>query len=335
MNKRDMSITYIRVLAMFMILICHIANHTGIGSIAQLFQVGVQIFLLISGYLCAMHNPESALYWLVQRVKRVFVPIWLFYIFVILACFMTNSTIHINEVIIGAAGIYGITQIIPTITLPSIQGMQHLWFITPLFLSYIITSFIYHIKRNKNTKVNRLYAVGILVILQFLFAMIEVRIDFIIIFFIGYACYRLSDSQSKYAAIISNIVACIFMGLRVFCSLNESLSLSKGYLFFIIPICYNAMALAIFYDVRKMVQCVKINKLMSRLNRIFTHLDSISYEVYIVHYIFIEGVLGIYAMKQSLLINTMLFMLMSFAAAEILHVIVKHTNSIFNLRRKD
>ena len=52
--KKDKSIQIIRIFSMFLIIICHIASQSNISLFhmsAQFFNVGVFIFLFISGFL--------------------------------------------------------------------------------------------------------------------------------------------------------------------------------------------------------------------------------------------------------------------------------------------
>ena len=52
--KKDVSIQIVRICAMFSILACHLVqelNNSKIAQLAQFFNVGVYIFLFLSGYL--------------------------------------------------------------------------------------------------------------------------------------------------------------------------------------------------------------------------------------------------------------------------------------------
>ena len=48
---RDSSISLIRLTGTVCILLCHLSSWFGIAALAQLFNVGVPVFLLISGFL--------------------------------------------------------------------------------------------------------------------------------------------------------------------------------------------------------------------------------------------------------------------------------------------
>ncbi len=332
-SKRDKSIVFIRVLAMWMILICHIANRLSVGAIAQLFQVGVQIFLLISGYLCAMRRPQSLTKWLMGRVRRIFVPIWIFIIFCTVG-FIFNPRLSPIGFLLSSFGVYGINHIFTLLELPSVAGLEHLWYITLLLVSYLFIC-IYFSFGEENAK-KRSITLAVLTALQIILAFFAVRIDYIVIFFVGYVIYYLKEKTQKYTMLISNAAAVLLVAARFLLSRSESLSESALYLYFVIPFCYNFLALAAFYDIRLIYSRLKLEKL-PLFDHIVTHTDGISYEVYIVHYIFIEGIFSVYADSSEwyiILLETLIFLLVTFGAAELLHLLSNGVNKLFEKRKK-
>ena len=79
--KKDLSITLYRVIAMLFILLCHIGTHYSQGIIAEGFKVGVQMFLLLSGYLAAKNvHKKIQISKVFSRILRLMIPIWCFVI---------------------------------------------------------------------------------------------------------------------------------------------------------------------------------------------------------------------------------------------------------------
>jgi peptidoglycan/LPS O-acetylase OafA/YrhL len=80
-NKRRTDIIILRTLSMMMIVLCHIIHYytfiPGSQILGQVFNVGVQIFLLISGYLYGMKSTWAFSRWIVQRVRRICIPVFL------------------------------------------------------------------------------------------------------------------------------------------------------------------------------------------------------------------------------------------------------------------
>ncbi len=50
-DKYDISLSICRITAMFFIVLCHLLPKIGFGVLGTVFDVGVPMFLLLSGYL--------------------------------------------------------------------------------------------------------------------------------------------------------------------------------------------------------------------------------------------------------------------------------------------
>lgn len=85
-EKKDVSIQMIRILSMFSIILCHWVcelNNPTIAKMSQFFNVGVYIFLFLSGWLYGKKKISDIRKWYIERVKRVLIPMWLFMIFLL------------------------------------------------------------------------------------------------------------------------------------------------------------------------------------------------------------------------------------------------------------
>ena len=79
--KRDVSIQLIRILSMFLIIIgCHLISEFGndiLKKAGQIFNVGVYIFLFISGYLYGDKIIKNKKKWYFKRLKRILIMFFL------------------------------------------------------------------------------------------------------------------------------------------------------------------------------------------------------------------------------------------------------------------
>ena len=66
--KNDMSIA--KVVAMFMIVGCHLSEWFGVNIVAMILNVGVEIFLFVSGYLYANKNIGGVKSFIVAQLSR-------------------------------------------------------------------------------------------------------------------------------------------------------------------------------------------------------------------------------------------------------------------------
>ena len=76
-HKNDISL--LRVVSMFLIILCHIIKYydfiPGSKILGQVFNVGVEIFFLISGYLYAGKMISFYLDWYKERIRKIYFPV--------------------------------------------------------------------------------------------------------------------------------------------------------------------------------------------------------------------------------------------------------------------
>lgn len=81
-ESESKAIKYIRVGSMLAIVICHVLQVYS-NRWAFVFNIGVQVFLALSGYLYGKRIIANWKQWTIGRVKRVYVPMFLFLIVVL------------------------------------------------------------------------------------------------------------------------------------------------------------------------------------------------------------------------------------------------------------
>ena len=62
---------------MLFVIICHLGSYFGLAFVGQLFNVGVPIFYLISGYLYGNAEIKDIRTWLCKRLIRLYIPLLL------------------------------------------------------------------------------------------------------------------------------------------------------------------------------------------------------------------------------------------------------------------
>lgn len=139
-TSQSNAISIIRIIAMILIVSCHITQGYG-QPIAFILNVGVQLFFLISGFLYGKVDIPSALDFYKKRIVKIYIP------FII--------------VVLLFAGIYKILgvesvswrQLIPyafnlqAFATP-IEGFNHMWFLSVIMICYIITPIVKYLLRN-------------------------------------------------------------------------------------------------------------------------------------------------------------------------------------------
>lgn len=137
-NKEISYIVWIRACSVILILLCHLTQtHTNpyIVMSSQIFNVGVPLFILISGFLfgkLGIRQPYTK--WLWRRLKRIFVPYWLYLIIIVLLQYRVGEKISAISVFFCVIGFQRFEYTFP--------GSEHTWFITAILLCYFVTPII-------------------------------------------------------------------------------------------------------------------------------------------------------------------------------------------------
>lgn len=144
-GDRIVAISYIRVIAMIMIIVCHFFSFYK-NDLAYVFNVGVQVFLIISGFLNSRVEIDNAFGYVKSRWIKILLPYWI-YISIIAIIYYFYSPDNITlEMYFKAA-----------LCCERIAGLGHLWFIGAIILCYLITPILYIAVRGLYNGVDRIY----------------------------------------------------------------------------------------------------------------------------------------------------------------------------------
>lgn len=129
-DGNDWSISALRMLAMCSIVVCHLCQLYGLG-IAWALNIGVQVFLVISGWLYGMRPDIGDIKnWYTKRLIRICVPYWLVLIPVlVIDHFFASGGVTIREVILSVSCIR--SGLVP--------NAAHLWYISAMLFCYLLT----------------------------------------------------------------------------------------------------------------------------------------------------------------------------------------------------
>lgn len=73
-ERERVALTYIRVLAMVSIVVCHLFQGFGLYHYSSVFNVGVQVFLILSGFLYGSKIVSDWKGFLLGRIKKLYLP---------------------------------------------------------------------------------------------------------------------------------------------------------------------------------------------------------------------------------------------------------------------
>lgn len=322
-RKRLNFISYLRVFAVLCILECHLCNEAPIGriqSLGQLFNIGVQIFLVISAFCFGRQGAINDIKkWYFKRIKRIVFPYETFFILLVIIYILRGaklSWINWLSCIFFVQGMH-----------VGVLGADHTWFMTTLVICYILTPFISEIwQRIQNKWIEKIVLIGLFIV-PFVMAYICPKYIFIIIYHIcfyaiAYYMGNIWDDfiPSKKSIIVYFIIMCMafamrFVGRAMFDGTRLYELIIVNYTHYIAAACIFMIFAGIFSYV-KTIKSVEF-------------IDSMSFEIYLCHYMFIVGPVSVMYITHSWIINDIIAICIAFLFAIILHRVSKIFRELF------
>lgn len=289
-NESD-TLNLIRWLSTIAIVICHILQ--GYNNIyAWVFNRGVQIFFILSGYLYGNKQIPSIKKFYLGRIVKLYVPymIWVVVSIALLYIFSPYKPTF-GDVLL---------QITMVKNLP---GLNHLWFMRVLAICYLILPLI-NIKMSK--KLNLEIILFAIVSLIVLFILYSPTFLWIALYYIGYLCGRYQN-VSNYILILSVIVTFWIIanyGINIFelkdnSTIDSAIHASVGTIIFLV-----------------FLLCGKKISYPKWISHLFTSKGG--YEIYLTHHLFILGPLSILMLTTDKWFNISLIVLITLLSTNIL-----------------
>lgn len=327
-HVRWWNISLARFVAMTAIIICHMLQFYK-NELAFWFNVGVQVFFIISGFLYCMVDIKNPTNFFIKAFKKIYIPYLIFVIALIIVYKLgggkTGTLISLESVIrlLTCTG--------------TIDGLGHLWFVGYILFCYLITPYLQALKE----KVITFRLIGILstIIIIFvgmttLFILTESYFepDKIFCYILG---YFICIIYFKYG---EKILKKILPWITVFTIILCLLRIYSNYI--IIPPLkghsyitnYSQMILGLFIFISIIYAFSNIKK-----NKLLDLSDRYSYYIYLTHHIFILGHFSLMDLTNNPLLNIILVLVCTILSAIILSFLSGKIKKIFlerNLRYK-
>ena len=310
----------IRLLAMLSIIACHFCQYYN-SEWAWWLNVGVQVFFIISGYLYGNRSVDKPVQWLRKRFVKILTP---YYIFLTLA---------IIGYIIVSPDILGVGNIVSSyLVVGTVKGISHLWFVSYILFCYIIPPYLAAIRDYLSNK-NLLLSIGSIVVIFGVYSIIEILINgyfrpgrvgcYIIGYFTAVFVNRIGSKSlhlcfwiSLIPTVISNYVYChihYLQGQEMKGTLVHITDYSHAFLGYSIT-----MLLMIWFNNIKESWFLEYS-------------DKYSYEIYLVHQLFILSPLTLLTTTNNSIINVSLTIFLIFLSGYKLN---KLQNTLLSLSRR-
>ena len=346
MKRYELSL--VRFCSTLMIIFCHTFEHIGytlgvsekLGIIGNFLAVGVQIFLLLSGFLYGLkqnlYRDKAVGHWIGRNFLKILNK---YYIYVFIVIFPIHFFVYYKKVSVFTMLYYAFKVLT---TSDTIWGVHHLWFIPYILACYLITPVLYKIKL-LSVKYNHIFSAcfGVMILIE----LADIAFDsyfiaawincYVFGFFAPAMINKLKESSKK---IITAVLICSFLPtviawyhVRYFIQPNCSESILNYVCDYVINYLRSIDALILFMIIFLIGRAAF--KGIGRHVRWLDLADKYAYNVYIVHMIYIKGVLSLLALTTSYLFNIFIMLIATAASAVILEYasikLTKAENKLF------
>lgn len=324
---RDYSISLIRFVAMLFIVFCHFMQYFG-SELAWWFNVGVQIFLCISGFLYGRKGKiENDL----KFYKKNFAKILLDYYIVIVPVILIFALFFSDKL--------SVDLIIKVLLIANtLEGGGHLWYIPYCLLCYLITPFLSRFFYNNSEKkiVVKFFVLSVIAVLITELFFNYFNSAWIVCYILGY-CLGIFSTKEKIK--FYNLISCLIVVGAVFMNLIQILQdyvLQLGingityslYLRFC-NFAHVLLGVALFIVLKRLFGAVFKKGYPKAIEKLCLFSDRYSYDVYLVHQFIIFAPLSLMNVTTITAINIFITLIAIIALAIIVNLVSKLISSSF------
>lgn len=319
MKEKDYTISLARLFSLFLIIACHVCQFYQ-NELAWWLNIGVQVFLLISGFLYGQREIISIKDFYKRNITKILVDYYVFLILIIpIYVFAVHYPISMQTALKLLLGIG-----------TNIPGLGHLWYISTILICYVITPFIVRLFR---PRIKPLFVLTIFCLIELIFIIIPGFTGawincYIIGVMIGveYSKNKNCDDVLKRVLITSLPICAFVCGSEIYIKYVESFELIgitgkiANTIFHYGRISLGCIVLTGFLLIAKMLKISFPPKIQAVLN----NSDKFSYDAYIVHLFCILGPYSFFKGRETsgeIVIGILLMILFIFIFSSILHIL--------------
>lgn len=312
---RNSGISIIRGIATVMIVSCHILQGLD-NELAFWMNLGVQIFLCMSGYLYGTKKIENTIEWYKKQYLKIMKPLWILLtilaLVIVIGHFSDFSVISLGLSYLGLAG-FG--------TLPE---LTHTWFITYILFCYLLTPLlglinITSIKKTWHFVFALAVLLGITEVL-YLAGIISMLPQYLGCYILGfYLAKRESQcgaAELKKLTILISAIAVVTLPIRLIVQYGGGEIGLSGWSFIRTQITewhHTVLGVAIYFILLLFLKGKNI-----KYTNLLKISDKYSYSVYLVHQIFILNTFSLLNITDYIILNIVLIVLVIAVSAFIL-----------------
>ncbi len=319
----DYSISLIRLVAMSFIIICHIMQFFE-NELALWFNVGVQIFLCMSGFLYGKQGVINNVW---EFYKKNALKILIDYYVVIIPIILMFLLVFPEKL-----SIVLIVKVL--LTCGKLEGGGHLWYIPYCLLCYLMTPLLLrYFDSCKNRQIIKCFlflCVPVIVLAEVLQLNSAWFICYILGFLLGsISTYENSKLYNQFSFVIAG--GCILLNsIQIILDYVLKLELNGVLARLYIRYCHYAhvtLGVALFIVLKSIFFRLFKNGYSSSIKKLCLYSDKYSYDIYLVHQFVILGPFSLMQFTEIIGINLMLILGIIVVSAIIVNFISDYIRS--------
>lgn len=314
MERKLLFPEWFRVLSMISILLCHMVQQSKYQLMiysAQFFNVGVENFFLLSGFLFGIRGGgiKDPLKWYSKRMKRIFIPFEVFVLLLGIVHLFTGRSIWKIDWLLLALGCQG--------TVVGVLGAEQTWYISAILICYLFTPLMPQIIKANDTKHKSIFLLFAFLMIPGILALttprwVQTLFGGVGLYGIGYLLGEHSEMlhKSKKSFLIATAGALFAVLLR----LLGRYYYDDTFLYDRVIANYSSIVLSISL----LFLCVNIFSDIKPKSFV-QHLSAISFEIYLCHYMFCVGPLKVYGLTGNWVVESLAVVVISYMIARLVH----------------
>lgn len=312
-KRKDATVSILRVLAMLMIVLCHTIEIYPIPyarELGPLLGLGVEVFLLISGYLYGIKTIQNTKQWLLRSYLKIWLP--MFFVAVMWFFIFGIGKYQANPlaVFIYLFDLQGLGWIHEALTPPQWAGVSYCWFLTIIFICYCLVPLLQRIRKAMVTH-PWLFCIGSVAV-SYLAGFAKIRFAYFCTFIIGYTigacrCAEKPLLSGKIGRQCLVPTAFFAVTAALFVVVNIRFHNSNFYTFSCWPNLGCGLAVFLFSAVSFFTQ--KFQRLTQKIvqNKVFCFAENIAFYVYLLHVHFFGRSFDLFGRIDNLALATVVF----------------------------
>lgn len=304
MKNRDYAISIIRVISTSFIVICHMMKYYDC-ELAWWFNVGVQIFLCMSGWLYGTREFDNTNW--IDFYKLQFRKILLDYYLVVISAIIIYYVGAREYVNLGKA--FGVL-----VACETLERGGHLWYIPYILLCYLITPVVAQLVERiiKNNFKETIYRV---VIYLFVFILvIEVFFNYfnsawLVCYILGFILSRINVTGKEYfrkCKFLIVFMAVVCNSMQIYIDYILEYKFEGAFNLMYGRVCDYAhvlLGIALFLILRDAFNVHYKNNYSEKLVKVLTVTDKLCFDIYLVHEFFITGPFSLMSITTWKIVN--------------------------------